>query len=71
MLDGYIGGGAGELISGEAMNVLVKKIINKECDKYLSAYGDITIGNCASNNDIQAVAPLDKYGKPYFHGKIY
>ena len=44
--NGYISGGPGIIFSQESMKRLVKKIANKECDKDIDPFGDVSIARC-------------------------
>jgi hypothetical protein len=53
------------------MNLLVENFKNGFCDKYITNYGDVTIGNCANAVGIKIGNSYDKQNKPRFNPHDY
>ena len=55
------------LFTNESMHILVENFENKNCQKHIQEFGDLTISKCANEFKIQIGNSNDKKGKPRFH----
>ena len=61
----------GTLFTNESFHILVKNFENGNCNRYISSFGDVTIGDCAKNFKIKIGNSYDKDNKPRFHPHDY
>jgi hypothetical protein len=63
----YISGGPGILFPNVSMSRLVKNFENKNCEKYMDGFGDLTIGKCANDISISIGDSNDEKNRPLFY----
>lgn len=66
-INGYVHGGAGLLFTNKTMELFYNKIVEHECDKYITFWGDVTIGRCANSIGIKIGDTYDAFRRPRFH----